>query len=118
MSGFTRAFSHQPFSPLPFLSTILLTQTPCYPRCAACRGCCEVRMSIVDDLIENLVERNVIQANGTVTIALVDGGIHVRGQLFSTVRDQKKNKDILRVNLPVDADVRVGEIVIPVPPLK
>jgi hypothetical protein len=75
-------------------------------------------MSIVDDLIEKLVERNQILASGTFTIALVDGGVHVTGQLLSTVRDQKKNKDILRVSAPVDADLRVGEIVIPVPPLK
>jgi hypothetical protein len=27
-------------------------------------------MSIVDDLIENLIERNVIQLNGTLTVSL------------------------------------------------
>ena len=36
-------------------------------------------MSIVDDLIENLVERNVIQLNGTLTVSLVDGGVKVKG---------------------------------------
>ena len=30
-------------------------------------------MSIVDDLIENLIERNTIRLNGTLTVALVDG---------------------------------------------
>jgi len=75
-------------------------------------------MSIVDDLIENLVERNVIQANGTFTISLVDGGIRLSGQVLSTVRDQKKNKDILKVNVPVEAAVQVGEIIIPVPPIR
>jgi hypothetical protein len=72
-------------------------------------------MSIVDDLIENLVERNAVGLNGTFTIALVDGGLKVRGQVFSTLRDQKKNKTILNVNIPVDAEVKVGEIIIPVP---
>jgi hypothetical protein len=75
-------------------------------------------MSIVDELIENLVERNAVGLNGTVNIALVDGGFKVKGQLFSALRDQRKNKVILNVNIPVDADVRVAEIVIPVPPIK
>jgi hypothetical protein len=72
-------------------------------------------MSIVDDLIENLVERNAIDVNGTFTIALVDGGVKVKGTVFSTVRDQKKNKNILNVAIPVDADVKVGDVVIPLP---
>jgi hypothetical protein len=74
-------------------------------------------MSIVDELIENLVERNVVGLNGTLKIALVDGGFKVKGQLLSTLRDQKKNKTILNASIPVDADVRVAEIVIPVPPI-
>ena len=74
-------------------------------------------MSIVDDLIENLVERNAIDLNGTFTVALVDGGLKVKGTLFSTVRDQKKNKNLLNVSIPVDADVKVGELVIPLPPI-
>jgi len=74
-------------------------------------------MSIVDDLVENLVERNAVGLNGTFTIAFVDGGLKVRGQVFSTLRDQRKNKTILNVNIPVDADVKVGEIIIPVPPI-
>lgn len=72
-------------------------------------------MSIVDDLIENLVERNVIQLNGTLTVSLVDGGVKVKGTVFSTVSDSKKNKNLLNVNIPVDADVKIGEIVIPLP---
>jgi hypothetical protein len=74
-------------------------------------------MSIVDDLIENLVERNAIDLNGTFTLALVDGGVKVKGTLFSTVRDQKKNKNLLNVSIPVDADVKVGDVVIPLPPI-
>ena len=75
-------------------------------------------MSIVDDLIQNLVERNAVGLNGAFTIALVDGGLSVKGQIFSTVRDQNKNKTILNVAIPVDAELRVGEIVIPLPPLR
>ena len=75
-------------------------------------------MSLVDDLIEHLVERNVVGLHGALSIALVDGGFKVKGQVLSTLRDQRKNKTILNVNIPVDADVRVGEITIPLPPLK
>lgn len=72
-------------------------------------------MSIVDDLIENLVERNALRVNGTLNIRLVDGGLTVKGSIVSTVRDQKRSKDLLNVNIPVDAAVTVNDIVIPVP---
>lgn len=70
-------------------------------------------MSIVDDLIENLVERNTVALNGAFTIALIDGGIKLKGQAFSTLRDQRKNRAILKISIPVDAEVRVGDIVVP-----
>ena len=75
-------------------------------------------MSLVDDLIENLVERNAIDVNGTFTIAVVDGGVRIKGTLMSVTRDQRKNKQILKVDVPVDAQVSVGTIVIPLPPIK
>jgi hypothetical protein len=75
-------------------------------------------MSIVDDLIENLVERNVVQLNGTLTISLIDGGVKVKGTILSTISDQKKNKTLLNASIPVDADVKVGDIVIPLPNIK
>ena len=75
-------------------------------------------MSLVDDLIENLVERNSIDLTGTFTVAVTDGGLRIRGTLMSTVRDQKKNKQILRVDVPIDAQVSVGAIVIPLPQIK
>ena len=75
-------------------------------------------MSIVDDLIENLVERNAIRLNGSFTITLTNGGLAIKGQVFSTVRDQKKNRDVLNVKAPIDADIRVGTIVIPLPQIR
>jgi hypothetical protein len=72
-------------------------------------------MSVVDDLVSNLVERNEIRLNGTFTISLIDGGLKIKGQVFSALRDQKKNRDLLNINLPVDAEVRVGDVMIPVP---
>jgi hypothetical protein len=75
-------------------------------------------MSIVDDLVENLIERNAIRLNGTFTITLIDGGVALKGQLLSTLRDQRKNKDVLNVHAPIDAEMTIGEIVIPVPQIR
>jgi hypothetical protein len=75
-------------------------------------------MSIVDDLVENLIERNAIRLNGTFTITLIDGGLALKGQVLSTLRDQRKNKDVLNVNAPIDAELKVGEIVIPLPQIR
>lgn len=75
-------------------------------------------MSIIDDLIENLVERHTVTLNGAFTIALVDGGLKIKGQAFSTLRDQKKNRTLLNVAIPVDSDVTVGKVVIPLPGVK
>ena len=75
-------------------------------------------MSIIDDLIENLVERNTIRLNGAFTITLVNGGVSVKGHVFSTVHDRKKSKDLLNLKAPLAAEVRVGDIVIPVPQIK
>jgi hypothetical protein len=75
-------------------------------------------MSIVDDLVANLIERNVVRLSGTFTITLIDGGVAVRGQVLSTLRDQRKNKDVLNVHAPIDAEATVGEIVIPLPQIR
>lgn len=75
-------------------------------------------MSIVDDLVENLVERHTVRLNGAFTITLINGGAAIKGQLFSSLRDQRKGKDLLHLNAPIEAEVRVGEIVIPLPPIK
>ena len=72
-------------------------------------------MSIVDDLVANLVQRNALRLNGRLTIALVAGGVSVNGTLVGVLRDQTKNKDLLTANVPVAATVRVSDLVIPVP---
>jgi len=75
-------------------------------------------MSIVDELVENLVERHAIRLSGTFTITLINGGATMKGQLFSILRDQRKNKNLLNINAPIDAEVTVGEVVIPLPQIK
>jgi hypothetical protein len=69
-------------------------------------------MSIVDDLVENLVERNAVRVSGAMTIELVDGGVSINGALRSVLRDQKKNKDVLKTNTPVQAHVTVGQVIV------
>lgn len=72
-------------------------------------------MSIVDDLVENLVERNALRLTGSLAIRLIPGGVSINGTLKSTLRDQKKNRDLLNVNIPVDARVKIDDIAIPLP---
>jgi hypothetical protein len=72
----------------------------------------------VDEMIEHLVERNVVGLNGTFTVTLVDGGIRIKGQALSSLRDQKKNKTILNATIPVDAEMKVSPLVIPLPQIK
>ena len=75
-------------------------------------------MSIVDDLIENLVERNAIDLNGTFTISVIDNGISVKGHVLSTIRDERKKKELLKTDAPIDMQLTVGTIVIPLPEIK
>ena len=72
-------------------------------------------MSIVDDFFQNLVERNGLRLTGALAIQLVDGGVNISGALQSILRDQNKNKDLLKIDIPVIARVKVGDIVIPLP---
>ena len=34
-------------------------------------------MSIVDDFVENLVERNAVRVSGAMSVQLVDGGVKI-----------------------------------------
>jgi hypothetical protein len=72
-------------------------------------------MSIIDDWAQSLVERNGIRLTGALAIQLVDGGVNISGALQSVLRDQNKNRDLLKINVPVVARVKVGEIVIRLP---
>ena len=75
-------------------------------------------MSIVDELIETLVERNALDLNGTFTSSVIDNGISVKGHVLSTLRDDKKKKELLKTDAPVDMQLTVGTIVIPLPEIK
>ena len=72
-------------------------------------------MSIVDDFVENLVERNGVRVSGAMTVELVDGGLRISGAIRSVLRDQKKSRDVLNVNIPVVANLKVGDVVVKLP---
>lgn len=71
-------------------------------------------MAIIDDLVKALLERNEIILNGGITIGLVNGGIKLKGEISSAVRDRQKNRTIATMVAPVSAQVGIGELVIPV----
>ena len=71
-------------------------------------------MPIIDDLVKALLERNEVILNGGITIGLVNGGVKLKGELSSAVRDRQKNKTIVTMVAPMSAQVAIGDIVIPV----
>jgi hypothetical protein len=71
-------------------------------------------MSIIDDLVKALLERNEIILNGGITIGLVNGGVKMKGEVSSAIRDRQKNKITATMVVPLSAQVGVGEMVIPV----
>lgn len=70
-------------------------------------------MSIIDDLVKALLERNEIIVNGGITIGLVNGGIKMKGELSNAIRDRQKNRITATMVVPLSAQVGVGELVIP-----
>ena len=70
-------------------------------------------MSIIDDLVKALLERNEIILNGGITIGLVNDGVKMKGEVSSAIRDRQKNKITATMVVPLSAQVGVGELVIP-----
>ena len=71
-------------------------------------------MPIIDDIVKALLERNEVILNGGITIGLVNGGVKLKGELSSAVRDRQKNKTIVRMVAPLSAQVGIADLVIPV----
>jgi hypothetical protein len=74
-------------------------------------------MSVLNDLIEDLFERNSVQVGGGISIALVENAIKIKGELGSTIKDKKKSKIIATLVVPVGAEISVRELTIPIPRL-
>ena len=71
-------------------------------------------MSVFDDLLKALLERNSISIDGAITIGLVNGGVKLKGEISSAVRDRQKNKTIATMVAPLSAQLGIGDLVIPV----
>ena len=74
-------------------------------------------MSIINDLIEALFEKSSVNLQGELTIALLPGSVQITGQFPVTVND-KQNKPVATVIVPIDANVEIAEMKIPIPTLK
>jgi DUF4097 and DUF4098 domain-containing protein YvlB len=70
-------------------------------------------MSIIDDLVNDIVKNNAVTLDGVITIGFVNGGVKVTGNVHSTLEDVKKKKNLLKVTIPIEAQVGVPEIVVP-----
>ena len=74
-------------------------------------------MSIVNELIEKLVEKNGIDLSGTFTVSVVPGGVTVKGRALTVVID-RPSKEIFRADTDINMQLSVGELVIPLPRIK
>ena len=74
-------------------------------------------MSVLNDLIEDLFQRNTVKIKGGISIGLVDGAIRIKGELGSTIKDKDKAKIIATLVVPVGAEVSLREVTIPIPRL-
>ena len=71
-------------------------------------------MSVLDDLLKAWIERNAVSLDGGITIGLVNGGVKLRGELSSTIKDTRKGKNVATMVIPMSAKVGISKITIPV----
>ena len=72
-------------------------------------------MSIIDDIIRALVDRNEIVIRGAITVGLTDGAVKLSADLRAEIQDKKNNnKPVARMLVPMSARAVVDEMVIPI----
>lgn len=72
-------------------------------------------MSIIDDIIRALVDRNEVIIKGAITVGLTDGAVKMSADLRTEIQDKKNNnKTVARMLVPLSARAIVDEMVIPV----
>ena len=72
-------------------------------------------MSIIDDIIRALVDRNEIVIKGAITVGLTDGAVKLSADLRTEIQDKKNNnRPVARMLVPMSARAIVDEFVIPV----
>lgn len=72
-------------------------------------------MSIIDDIVRALIDRNEVIIKGAVTVGLTDGAVKMSADLRTEIQDKKNNnKTVARMLVPLSARAVVDEMVIPV----
>ncbi|HKG14237.1 MAG TPA: hypothetical protein VKB12_13000 [Pyrinomonadaceae bacterium] len=72
-------------------------------------------MSIIGNLITELIERNDVVIKGAITVGLADGAVKLSADLRTEVQDRNNhNKPVARMLIPMSARAVVDEMVIPV----
>lgn len=72
-------------------------------------------MSIIDDIIRALIDRNEVIIRGAITVGLTDGAVKMSADLRTEIQDKKNNnKTVARMLVPLSARAVVDEMVIPV----
>jgi hypothetical protein len=72
-------------------------------------------MSIIDDIVRALIDRNEVIIKGAITIGLTDGAVKMSADLRTEIQDKKNNnKTVARMLVPLSARAVVDEMVIPV----
>jgi len=72
-------------------------------------------MSVIGNLIRELIERNDVVVRGAITVGLTDGAVKMSADLRTEFQDREnQNKPFARMLIPMSARASVDEMVIPV----
>lgn len=72
-------------------------------------------MSVIDDIIRLLVDRNEVVIKGAITVGLEDGAVKLSADLRTDILEKKEPKKLIaRMLVPMSARAKVDEMVIPV----
>lgn len=71
-------------------------------------------MSVIDDIIRLLVDRNEVIIKGAITVGLRDGAVKLSADLRTDILEKRDRKLIARMLVPMSAETRVEEMVIPI----
>lgn len=72
-------------------------------------------MSLIGNLIKELIERNDVVIRGAITVGLRDGAVKMSADLRTEFQDRdNNNKPFARMLIPMSASAKVDEMVIPI----
>ena len=72
-------------------------------------------MSIIDDILRALIDRNEIVLKGAITVGLADKSVKLSADIRAEIHDKTKNNKLIATMLvPMNARTEVADMVIPV----